>query len=243
MNIEKFRDLMATGTLYFCRADLFPNDRQEGLPPEEYLPILGLNPLDLNDRQQLKHHLGSQAQFRESFYISCWHLFRQETCKMWQEYGEDGVAICSRYRLLKAALDAMDDRAYLGLVRYGSMHLTGWNLFRFITTKRMIYSDEQELRAFLWIADSLAGINRHFDVENKAHPLPLTPPPARVLRGHKRAVNLQQLVTQIILTPWASPKLNDEVHLLLKNGGFAIPVRPSELTHYRDLLPHRPTNF
>lgn len=125
MKMAKFRDLMATAELYFCRSDLFPNDEREGLPPEEYLPILGLNPLDLRDRQELNHHIGSDAQFREGFYVSCWHLFRSETCNMWQEYGEAGVAICSRYRLLKSAVDAMGDRAFLGLVRYGSKHLTG----------------------------------------------------------------------------------------------------------------------
>jgi hypothetical protein len=130
MKLAKFRDLMATGELYFCRADLFPNDVREGLPPEDYLHVLGLHPFDVLDRQQLCHHLGSDAQFREGFYVSCWHLFRDETCNMWKDYGEDGVAICSRYRLLKTNLNAIEDRAYLGLVRYGSKHLTGWNVLR-----------------------------------------------------------------------------------------------------------------
>ena len=59
---------------------------------------------------------------------------------MWKEYGADGVAICSRYELLKAALDDCDGRPHLGLVRYGSAHLTGWNVQRFISTKRMEYT-------------------------------------------------------------------------------------------------------
>lgn len=63
--LEKFRDLMTTGELYFCRADLFTNDVREGLPPEEYLPAFGLHPLDVLDRQQLCHHIGSDAQFRK----------------------------------------------------------------------------------------------------------------------------------------------------------------------------------
>jgi hypothetical protein len=32
--MRKFRDLMTMAELYFCRADLFPDER-EGLPPEE----------------------------------------------------------------------------------------------------------------------------------------------------------------------------------------------------------------
>jgi hypothetical protein len=37
MDMKKFRDLVATGELYFCRADLF-DDEREGLPPEETCP-------------------------------------------------------------------------------------------------------------------------------------------------------------------------------------------------------------
>jgi hypothetical protein len=243
MEMWKFRDMMVNGELYFSRADRF-NDESEGLPPEEYLPILGLNPLDLRDRQELDHSIGSAAQFREAFYISCWHLLRDETCKMWEEYGEDGVAICSRYRLLKFALDAIGDRAFLGLVRYGSKHLTGWNLFRFITTKQLKYAEEREVRALLWIMDPLAGINRHFDSENRAHSRPLTsPPPDRVLDAHRRRVDLQTLVTGIVVTPWASSTTFDEINQLVRNNGYAIPVHPSELTRYRELLPCAPAVF
>ena len=64
----KFRDLMEMAELYFCRADLFPDER-EGLPPEEYLATFGLNPYDVNERRELLNHMGSDAQFREGFYV------------------------------------------------------------------------------------------------------------------------------------------------------------------------------
>jgi hypothetical protein len=238
MKWQRFRQLIETGELYFCRSDLFPNDEREGLSPKEYLPTLRLNPLDISERQELVNHIGSDAQFRESFYISCWHLFREETCKMWQEYGKDGVAVCSRYSLLRSELDVLTDRAFLGLVRYGSTHLTGWNLFRFIMTKRLEYIDEREVRALLWIMDPLAGINRHIDEDNRAHPRPLTLPPSdRVLDGHARKVNLQALITEIVVSPWASGTRLDEINRLIKHKGYLVPVRQSELTRHRDLLP------
>jgi hypothetical protein len=238
MKMEKFRDLIITGELYFCRADLFESDEREGLPPERYLPtLLGLNPLLLRDRQTLNHHLGSFAQFRESFYISCWHLFRSETDSMWKEFGADGVAICSRYRLLKSALGAMSDRAFIGLIRYGEQHLRGVNLFSFIMTKRAGYKDEKEVRAMLWIMDPHAGINRHFDIANHARPFPMEPPSDDVLPGHRRKVDLQALVTEIVVTPWASPAKLREVNTLVNSNGFTMAVRPSGLTRYRELLP------
>jgi hypothetical protein len=39
VNMKKFRDFMDTQELYFCRADLFPQDEAEGLPPENYKPL------------------------------------------------------------------------------------------------------------------------------------------------------------------------------------------------------------
>jgi hypothetical protein len=107
MDLRKFRDLVASEELYFRRADLF-KDKSEGLPPDEYaMRVLGLNPYDIRDRAELNNHLGSLAQHRESYYISCWCLFRQETLDMWEQYGHDGVAVCSRYELLTAALDGL----------------------------------------------------------------------------------------------------------------------------------------
>jgi len=239
MNMRKFRDLLTTAELYFCRADLFTNDEREGLPPEEYLATLGLNPLDINERRELLHTIGSDAQFREGFYINCWHLFREETAQMWKVFGDNGVAICSRYDLLKSALSAIEDRAYVGLVRYGSEHLIDqrWNLFRLITTKRLQYAEEREVRAFLWIMDPNAGINRHIDADNRLHPCPLTPPPPHVLKAHRRRVELKQLVTRIVVSPWASSATRDEVEQLVRDSGYTIPVQVSELARYQALLP------
>ena len=111
LDLPKLRDLIETSEIYFCRADLFADER-EGLPPEDYLATFGLHPFDVNDRRELINHIGSVAQFREGFYVNCWYLFRGETCQMWKEHGTEGVAITSQYKRLKSALNAMSDRAY-----------------------------------------------------------------------------------------------------------------------------------
>lgn len=119
LDLRKFRDLLASEELYFRRADLF-DDKSEGLPPEVYArTVLGLDPYDIKDQVSLNHHLGSMAQGREAYFINCWHLFRDENLDMWEEYGEGGVAVCSRYELLKSALNGFIDEAHLGLVQYG----------------------------------------------------------------------------------------------------------------------------
>ena len=236
LNMKKFRDLMTTAELYFCRADRFA-DESEGLPPGNYKPFPHLNPLDLGDRRQIDDSIGNVAQWREAFYVNCWHLFREETCKMWKQYGEDGLAICYTYRRLKTELDAMNDRAFIGLVRYGSAHMEGWNLFRFITHKRIEYADEQEVRAWLWIIDPHATGNRHVDGNNRIHTRPLTPPPDPVLDAHRRRVNLQMLITEVVVSPWASAQVLHDVEHLVQERGYPIPVQPSALARYRELLP------
>jgi hypothetical protein len=238
LSMEKFRNLMETSELYFCRADLL-SDKREGLPPREYLATFGLDPLDLNDRRELVHHLGSDAQFREGFYVSCWHLFREETCRMWKTYGNEGVAITSRYQLLKSSLDSLSDRGFIGLVQYDPNHMLGEcaNLFRYITTKRSEFAHEREVRAFFWIPDQSASGNRHLDQNGRVNSLPVTPPPAYVLNGQRRRVDLQALVVDIVVSPWASSADVGQVKNLVSNAGYSIPVRESELSPYVALLP------
>lgn len=233
MELWKLKDLVTTGELHFCRADLF-DDESEGLPPDEYIHVLGLHPFDL---QGLNNHLGSLAQDREGFFINCWYLFTDETAAMWKQYGKEGVAICSRYNLFKSVLDSCAGRPHLGLVRYGSKHLTGWNTQRFITTKKEKYAHEQEVRALLWVPDEFAGGNRHFDENNIAHARPLTAPPDRVPKFLRRKADLARLITEIVVSPWAAETTLAEIKHLITHNGYSIPVRASDLTRFKALLP------
>jgi hypothetical protein len=237
MEFWKFRSMIETGTLYFCRADKFAADESEGLPPEEYLPFLGLNKLDLIDRRKLDDEIGSIAQFRQSFFINCWYLGEDEAAQIWEGRGEDAVAIRCRYSALKSALAALSDDAYLGLIRYGSAHLTGWNIMRFITTKRLQFEHEREVRALLWIRDERDGINRHFDENNIPHDRPLLEP-LNPQEGVVRPVNCETLIERVVLNPWAADSTRKELERLIATAGLPTPVQPSEFTRYRDLLPY-----
>jgi hypothetical protein len=229
MDLRKFKDLVSTNELYFCRADLF-EDEQEGMPPDEI--HFGSYPLGRNDA------LGCNAQFREDFYINCWHLFAEETAMMWHLYGNEGVAVSSHYSSLKSEVAKFADKTFLGMVHYGYKHMDGKNenVILNITTKREKFKDEREVRAFLWIPNPYAGINRHYDEHNVAHPRPLTPP--SVPEFQRRKVNIQSLITEVVVSPCASEGFISEIERLVKESGHSIPVQPSDLTRYRDLLPY-----
>jgi hypothetical protein len=183
----------------------------------------------------LDYTIGNLVQHKEAYFISCWHLFDHEPAKMWKKYGNEGVAICSHYGLLKATLDTMPDRAMLGLVRYSFEHV-GWNVLRFITTKRPHFADEREVRALIWKPE-WAGNNRHIDINNKCHRKPLTEPPPHVLGALRRVVDLQSLVERILVSPDADPGKFERVKQLVKNLGYKIPVEESSLMRYSHLVP------
>jgi hypothetical protein len=238
MSLHKFQDLMGTRELFFCRADLFEQDEEEGIPPEYYLRlVMGVDRYSVKAETDLNHQIATFSQFREMYYVNCWHLFRTETPEMWKGFAQDGVAVCSRYELLKSALDGMVDKTFIGLMRYGDERLTRTmrlNTLQAINTKRAQYAQECEVRAIVECGDPLAGHNLHFDENNFPHRRPL--PHNEQYRHHwvhkfkRRRVDLSLLITGVVVTPGASKELFEEVELWKKVRQDTYAVRRSDLT-------------
>ncbi len=226
MPYDRFVQLMENAELYFCRADLF-DDKDEGMPTEEYARLVVESMGPGND---LDATIGGLEQDKEGSFISCWYHFDHETATMWNQYGKQGVAICSRYGLLKNALNRMPDRTMLGLVRY-SYDQVGWNILRFITTKRPAFSAEREVRALIWKPE-WAGQMRHVDLDNKFYRKPLTPPPPHVLPGLRHSVSIQSLVQSIVVSPEADDGTIGRVTELVTRLGYSIPVRESRFSGF-----------
>lgn len=236
VDLWKLKDLLDTGQLYLRRADKL-DDEQEGLPPSAYEKVLRLSKYDLNDILERDHYIGQMAQFRQGFYVNCWHLQVEETAAMWARYGHDGVALISRYDLLKRALDPLPDKVLVGLVRYGTAHLTGWNVIRFVTTKREEYRNEREVRAMIWITDPNDGVNRHFDLDNRPHDRPIYDPPDSLPEGIRRKIDMGNLIKKVVVNPKAPQGRLEEVRDLLDAAGLECPIRDSALKRFASMIP------
>jgi hypothetical protein len=134
--------------------------------------------------------------------------------------------------LLKATLDGLLDRAFLGLVRYGDEHLIETmrvNIMQYITTKRKSYKDECEVKAFLMCPDMLAGNNRHFDANIWQHSLPLPENPRHhwVHEFKKRRIDLKALVNGVVVSPWASQEVVQKVETWVRIKQPQCAIRPS----------------
>jgi len=52
-------------------------------PSSTFAAFLRLDPYDIRDELALNNHLGSLAQSREMYFITCWYLFREEDLAIW----------------------------------------------------------------------------------------------------------------------------------------------------------------
>jgi hypothetical protein len=235
-DLWKFQDLISSGELYFSRADLLGDD-DEGIPPECIVPDLNLNPLDVRDARTIDHHIGVLAQWRRASFVNCWYLSDEPTPGMWQAYGKEGVAIASRYSLLKVALESGKERGFLGLVHYGASHLKrrSWNLLRFISTKREKFAHEKEVRALLWFPNDCGGDTQHFDENNIPHRRPLADPPVALPKFKRLPVDLRSMITGIEVSPWASDDTFTQVERMAREE-CDVPVRWSPLKRFKDLV-------
>jgi hypothetical protein len=212
--MPKFRDLLANQELYFRRADRFSQDPNEGVPPDDWLrATLRLRRFFLEDEVRLSNEKGNLAQFRESSYVTCWHLFKEEDAVMWQEFAKYGVAVCSRYELLKSAIGSIADPVHIGLTRYGYKLTDPHNLTQFIFTKGTVFSKEQEVRVVMTCRDPVAANNRHYGATNFPHDRPLKENRLHkwVHDGKRRRIDVKPLVTGVVVSPWASSKVYREV--------------------------------
>ena len=165
------------------------------------------------------------------YFITCWQLFRQEDLAIWEQYGHDGVAVTSRYGLLKECLATIPDETHIGMVQYGIAHLTNrFNAMEFITTKQEKYSTEREVRAILTSSDPLEGGNRHFDLNNFPHRVPLAENPRHhwVHDCKRRRISLPDLLQEVVISPWAEPDDIEEIKLWTKSR-LSLAPRNSEL--------------
>lgn len=244
LDLRKFRDLMANQELYFRRADLF-DDESEGLPPEQYVRrVIGLDPYDIKDQVALNDHFGQLAQSREMYFITCWYLYRKEDLAIWEQYAHDGVAVTSSYGRLKESLAGIPDDTHIGLIQYGTAHLTDrFNAMEFITTKQEKYAAESEVRAILTSSNPLDGGNRHIDVNGFPHRVPLDVNPRHpwVHDCKRRRISLRDLLQGIVISPWAEPDEVEEIKLWTKERLCMVPTNSAlrndktpTLKEYRD---------
>ena len=167
--------------------------------------------------------------YRADYFINCWHLSPHESAGMWKLYAgvDGGIALKSTYHRLQHAFDDSSERYDLGLTSYDFNHVFGpTNQFKFCSYKRPAFGAEQEVRAIVWRTSERGYQPTEEDLDSPVNwPLPVRPGP----KGLHMKTQLDQLITEVILSPTAPTWFPEVLRDAIKKYGHAFPVRPSTL--------------
>ena len=214
MNTWKFEQLLKTRALYFANANQL-TDQYEVCVPEAVLAKKrqsliqqGLKDRQLDDAMAAFHW--SNRPEKAHVYINCWSVSPHESYALWKIYlggDHNGVAIKTSFSQLRQALSAEQSRnikltnvAYKGFISPDSLSPE-----TVIATKKPFYDFEKELRLFFVCDTALcAGVNVAVDVERVIH--------------------------QVFISPFADPEYITAIQQLLKRYHFAhVTIRHSQI--------------
>lgn len=221
MSFAKFCSLLEQRALFFSLVGDM-EDSYEGFvcpPPRR----------DQGNRLHQAEHLGSDLlnKIARSALISCWTKSNYESAVMWKTYaGEEGIAIRTTFRHLQESILPVDEPPVtFGQVEYvdylqQQVPRFGWApLFH----KRTEYRAEEEVRALLPgppYADTITDPN--------ASEIRLDPDVAEQ-RGRYVPVNLDILVTEVVVSPHAAPWFAEVVKSVVSRSAIRAGVTPSAI--------------
>lgn len=214
LSSEKFESLIETSSIYFCRADRFPDELEGsyGIANNDprynslYAPK-SLDPVLIQHmRNQMRRTISSM---RMETFISCWHVNYSESAKMWKGYCNDGkgklssegICITTTYRKLREEIKAFNSGIAIGFVNYIDHNNTFIpeydSLAPFYCKSKKQFVHEQELR-LLWEFPNRKGTWKI----GENSPL-----------GVLVRVNLPNLIEAVI----PSPKASNDQHARVRN--------------------------
>lgn len=229
MDVAKFISLLSTESLYFASASSF-DDPYEGAKgvferKEKWdsfyrqffryavMTIPGADPKKMKEEeieaqaQRLLLEMESLASIeRKHTYISCWHSNSYESEAMWKLYAvniKNAIAIQTTTQNLYEALDKSPS-IKIGKINYIDYQKQFAPVNGSFWYKRKSFEHEKEVRAVL----------KNFECENNGIYVP---------------VNVEKLITQIHISPYAPEWFVDVIHSITEKYKISKPILYSEM--------------
>lgn len=230
MDMYKFEWLLENGRLFLPVTEKLGPDILEGTQPtgdKKWWEEQVENETDKNKKQLIQRNseiiVGFSKNFRNNYFVSCWHMSSSENETMWEYYtnSSESLAIRCNYNNLKNVLPS---HIYLGMVRYINYKtdkLPSFNLFEYIMHKDINYEFENEVRAVAaplteahWKSEEFNG--HIFEMKKDSS-----------FRVYAPVLNIKELIQKITLNPKASPDFINKVNGLCSNYGLPLPSSTS----------------
>lgn len=222
MDYEKFECLVHNDSLFFCRADKFPDDKWEGIFPIRMIEKFGLDTestpsIDGNTYTRLEWHIQKEAR---SHLVNCWHVDDTESFAMWKIYGGDhprSVAIQSTIGRLKRSFNTNNERIWIGEVEY--IDFREWepdNRFFNVNTPNTLKTFFLKWHYFKYENEIRAMINKAYNKH-------------RAEKGILVKIDLRELIDCIYVSPASSCEEEQVVKDILIKHGYSFPICRSDL--------------
>lgn len=152
-------------------------------------------------------------EFRNNFYINCWHMNDYESYLMWKAYGNRECAIQTNYERLFAAFDHSPAKILGCVVKYIDYERDDFrvgNTFTQIGFKDILYRDEREYRLLFW---KVSPENIGFNPGEK---------------GITIQVDINLLIDNIYLNPGYIPNI-DKLEKLINEKGLDCKIKNTKI--------------
>jgi len=216
MDFSKFVDLLDSQRLFFTRlSKLRKDDPYEG----------SLVPFYPNYKEGKSSEIIKESDkgLPNDFFVSCWHLSDIESAALWKLYSNSNECIAIKSTVAKLVSSIVHNEGYcntsieIKAVEYGHEKARSRNnnsnsvrSFDVVFTKRREFAHEKELRLAIW-ADTL--------------PTPILPDAP----GLKLEVNLESMISEIVIGPEAPDWTKDLVKSISKKYDFSFEIKQSTL--------------
>jgi hypothetical protein len=214
LDLSKFIDLLRTKSLYLRRADLFHDKFEGSFTPSLRAAIEEAYSVHKVDFSYEKF----KKELREGVYVNCWSLGANDNMALWNIYGksEASVAVQTTVKRLRSEIStwqpggntSIDRVEYIKHWRDPAIDIHPYsNVFRY---KVIAYEFEKEARI---IHDRM---EHNFAKSEKD-------------TGLHIPVQLNRLITSIVVSPSAQPWFFELVTDVAKRYGVTAQVKPSRL--------------
>lgn len=205
MGFTKFVSLLEKSALYFCRLDSLGDPFEGSIAGGAGASMIAVQPPDVKSEVPPPTPINLEGLAKATF-VNCWHTGDIESDAMWKLYASygEGVAIKTNFRDLASAFVSKDPAVSIGKVEYinyTQSRLIG-NLLSLCFYKRKSFEHEREVRAVV----------RNGGAETA---------------GFYVDVDLQKLVSEIVVAPFAEEWFVDLVSKLADRNGLGEVVRSS----------------
>jgi len=243
ISFEKYKSLLQTRALFFCRAEKFADPYEFSIPrreyefrisPEKYYAeraIFGQyeRNFDLEKAKVMAEGIAAtQKKIKTATTVNCWHINNNESDAMWQIYlkNNEGVAIrTNKDKLYKTLEDAVPNIG-ISKVRYINYATDIWydldeyphtrsNFYIPVFHKRIEFRHENELRIY------------HHDIEKEKAGYWDNQPNDR---GELINIDLSTLIESVIFHPTADELTKNKIIDLTKSLGQNFNFVSSDLS-------------